>query len=696
MGFFTRLFGCKRQVDPGPIENDHDTRKPDETEKNDVVTTSPLRDKKLNRTESVEILEEPEEQHDGNTANDSITCKSGEKDVDGSPDRNSYSSSLEHEQTKDDGSCSNETQKDDDPIIDQEKNESVESVKEAPGANSEASNQPANGDRDSQTRISILSKLGTMEDDELHKYSSLTRNACKQGGEGDEESNDDVNEKEPELQQNYEEAGIVDLEGTSEMEERSALEIHSLANESKEANEYIPSKLPSHEHDGDYSQLTIAEETTETNDSKVITDISRVNDKPALHVESDDLLPVTPTPDCTYKADNVADDLEILDLEDYNGETDANNVKNDEIHHQAIGDAEKQVLREEQLNPTDAQHTSTEAGENNTSFHDQCTANINEPDDVNDLERPEIVDASLAVLHDSTCLELTNDDIDTAKCLTANEKLHQNEETDKTDSLQILEETKAPPTESYNTDDNQEEINKAHQEEDHCSLVDDSIDKSFDPNASQFASIIEHDVEAKVSEIIEQAYEAATISINASMDATSDNSDDDDDEGSELFIKSPMKINASGGVEQELNRNNEDEDDEDKLSPLVTDLIESSFDHPEEEEQAFPRKQTDEIASLEYIDVSCIDHDTTTTYTDLVDVTSLDHQDIPNNFQTSLREEFRSSMNGSYGNGGNHHLQLQRAQSVKVMGSERCSSTNDVSSSRPTSAPMQKVEDNYT
>lgn len=642
----------------------------------------------------MEALVEPKGENDENAPSE-IASTRIETHVAALSDQVSPTLSPENKDPYSDG-----TRKDDEPFIDEENLGAVGDVKDASdNAKSEAPNQPTDGGRNSQARISILSKFGTVDDDELKIYTALTRDRTLRDKE-DKESNDKLFEKEEELQQNDEEVEVIDLEGSSDVEYISNSEIHSTTAKIEEPNEDASPSIPHslEKNDGDYSQMTSSKETAEssghlnlTQDSKT-TDVSSENSKLAVKIESENL----PT---IHRIENVADDLEILDLEDCDTGTEVCNANNDESPSQAIKDNEEQEPCESHANFVDTKLTTADVGEENATIEGECPFEMEKFNNDTDLEA-EVADASLAVLHDSGCLEMTNEEINTANFVATNEKLYPMEESC-IPELQSKEEGTKSPAESCNADDKRVQTSEAN-EIDNALPLDDSIDKSFDPNASQFANTIENDVETKVTEIIERAYEAATISLNASMN----NENDSGDDGSELFIKSPFKIFASGEGEanetstsiqdnnEEFNHKNEDYE-EDQVTPLVTDLIESSFDHPDEEEQSLPsNEQPDKIVSLESIDLSCIDHDITTSV-DLVDVTTLEHQGGPNDDQTSLREHFRSSINGAYGNGGNS-LQLQRAQSVKVIVSGRCSNSPKISSSRPTSAPIHKVEDSFT
>ena len=178
--------------------------------------------------------------------------------------------------------------------------------------------------------------------------------------------------------------------------------------------------------------------------------------------------------------------------------------------------------------------------------------------------------------------------------------------------------------------------------------VEDKLKKyeDFAPNSSGFAEGLELEIERKVSNIIDDACDKALEMLDTSATKRNCNA------------LSPVKLTTMPIIERRTegtsigwNADESDNEDEDIREPLV----ESSFDEVEE----MPKETT---TSLDLIDVSQIPVETTVT-----EVTQLEYNgSVERNnheIQSTLRDDFIASPEGTYGHGGNI-LSFDRSKSM--------------------------------
>lgn len=235
--------------------------------------------------------------------------------------------------------------------------------------------------------------------------------------------------------------------------------------------------------------------------------------------------------------------------------------------------------------------------------------------------------------------------------------------------------------------------------------VSNSSSESFDPNASAFAEEVEAEVNKKVAKIINDACDSAIEAMENSTESDNRNNDEDnmDDECDNVHKCKKGDIGKNQGLKQteekyiawdddgvdqdalpeseencaeeaiEGNQNvnkqtegkciawDDDSVDQSAFSSKVN-LIQSSFD-----QQLDVEHMDDDIEKLKDIDVSNIAHDATSLQ--IVDVnvdTEEQHESIKvEDVQASLRNELRTSVKGSYGNGGNVLPMDRRSQSLR-------------------------------
>jgi len=186
--------------------------------------------------------------------------------------------------------------------------------------------------------------------------------------------------------------------------------------------------------------------------------------------------------------------------------------------------------------------------------------------------------------------------------------------------------------------------------------VEDKLKKyeAFASNSSGFAEGLELEIERKVSNIIDDACDKAL----EMLDTSATKRDCNALSSVELTTKSkeiemPIIERRTEGASIGWNAHESDNEDEDIREPL----LESSFDEVEE----MPKEAT---TSLDLIDVSQIPVETTVT-----EVTQLENNgSVERNkheIQSTLRDDFIASPEGTYGHGGNI-LSFDRSKSMRL------------------------------
>ena len=493
------------------------------------------------------------------------------------------------------------------------------------------------------TRISIISKLGSMDESEMSKY--CENNLSKRNIEADHEvidltkEKDDV--KEGKEAENNHKSSSTDDECASDNQEDQEEESKVASRKENIAkvetiNDSISSKSLTTEKDSLQSQLSTNNNETKPNGDQIKTSNTDVN-----IINKHNLLDNC----CIKSSDNTH-----------------NNSNNDSFKD----DTHKKEKEEENVETT------------------ALTPHIRQPATKTDIDQP-ICDEVINSTSDSDdnfkrlCLEDKTNNWNIA----ADEEEMNAKPCESTLSIDATLETAAKVLENLGTEvitDTSLQVTESLEgnylsqtlTQDEEVVVEKSSDErseQFDPNASAFAEELEIEVEQKVANIINDACDSAVEMMNLSMTQ-------EDNEGVEQEKNEQPEFNRR--TEGATIAWNEESDDERTSQTKADEIIESSFDKPH------ISMNDDFMVALEDLNVSRIVHDATSL--ELVDIESTENDET--DLQITLRDELRRSVKGTYGNGGNI---IDRSQSLRnvLVGEEGGEKALERQDSRPLSAKSQ-------